>query len=416
MKGTSKTKNRRAAGKTRRAVSAGKQRKPPRRHLKTRLRARTVADDVTLLVGTRKGVWFLHGDARRASWSVEGPQFLGHIINHVVLDPRDRRTIVMAAKTGHLGPTIYTSTDCGKSWVESKRPPAFSKQADGQSARAVSHTFWLTPGHETEPAVWWAGTSPPGLFRSSDHGATWESIDGWNENPMYPKWVPADSGTPDGALLNQIVIDPRDAAHLYIATSTAGVFESIDKGRSWKPLNRGVEANFLPDPYPEYGQDAHCLGLCPQRPDRLYQQNHCGIYRIDRPDDAWERIGKNMPAEVGDIGFGIIAHPRDPDTAWVFPMDGTMVWPRTSPDGRPAAYRTSDAGRSWQRQDRGLPRQQGWFTVKRQAFCCDTQQPLGLYFGTTGGELWMSSNEGGTWKQIAAHLPEIYSVSAVTMA
>src|SRR5882724_13010463 len=121
-------------------------------------------------------------------------------------------------------------------------------------------------------------------------------------------------------------------------------------------INKGVEANFLPDPYPEYGQDVHCLCMHPANPDRLYQQNHCGIYRIDRPSDDWIRIGNNMPKQIGDIGFGIVVYPRDPDTAWVFPMDGTTVWPRTSPDGRPAVYRTSDAGSTWQRQDRGLPR------------------------------------------------------------
>jgi photosystem II stability/assembly factor-like uncharacterized protein len=248
------------------------------------------------------------------------------------------------------------------------------------------------------------------LFRSEDGGATWDSIGGWNDNPMYSKWVPADAGTPDGPMLNQIVIDPRDASHMYIATSTGGVFESNDRASSWRPLNKGVEANFNPDPYPEYGQDAHYLAQSRVRPDRLYQQNHCGIYRIDRPGDVWERIGRNMPTDVGDIGFSIVAHPRNADIAWVFPMDGTEVWPRTSPGGRPAVYCTRDAGTSWHRQDRGFPAEQGWFTVKRQAFAIDDCDPVGIYLGTTGGELWASIDEGASWQQIAAHLPEIYSV------
>jgi photosystem II stability/assembly factor-like uncharacterized protein len=197
---------------------------------------------------------------------------------------------------------------------------------------------------------------------------------------------------------------------MYVATSTGGVFESTDKAASWKPLNKGVEANFMPDPYPEYGQDAHYLAQCATAPDRLYQQNHCGIYRIDRPGDVWERIGRNMPSDVGDIGFSIVAHPRSADTAWVFPMDGSDVWPRTSPGGKPAVYRTRDAGASWQRLDRGFPTEQGWFTVKRQAFAIDRGDPVGLYLGTTGGELWASTDEGESWQQIAAHLPEIYSV------
>jgi len=203
---------------------------------------------------------------------------------------------------------------------------------------------------------------------------------------------------------------------MYLATSDGGVFESLDQAASWQPLNKGVEATFLPDPYPEYGQDAHCIGVHPLRPDRLYQQNHCGIYRIDRPSDTWERIGRHMPAEIGDIGFPVVLHPRDPDTVWVFPMDGTTVWPRTSPGGRPAAYCTRDGGRTWQRQDRGLPRAQAWYTVKRQAFSCDADDPLGLYFGTTSGEIWMSASEGTRWRQLAAHLPEIYSVVAATVS
>ena len=157
------------------------------------------------------------------------------------------------------------------------------------------------------------------------------------------------------------------------------------------------------------------MALHPLRPDRLYQQNHCGIYRLDRPATRWERIGRNMPPEIGDIGFGIVLHPRDPDTAWVFPMDGTAVWPRTSIDGKPALYRTRDAGASWTRQDRGLPREHAWYTVKRQAFGADTAEPVGIYFGTTSGELWMSRDEGTKWSLMARHLPEIYAVETAEL-
>ena len=365
-----------------------------------------------LLIGTRKGAWVWRDDGSRGDWRPEGPLFLGQIINHFVQDPRDPSIQLIAAKTGHLGPTIFRSLDGGKTWAEATSPPAFAKSANPATARAVDHSFWLEPGPVGEPGVWWVGTSPPGLFVSEDNGATWESVAGFNDHPMYDKWVPADSGTPDGALLNQVLIDPREARHMFIATSTGGVFESHDRGASWDPLNKGVEANFAPDPYPEYGQDAHYIAFSPPRPDRLYQQNHCGIYRLDRPGDVWERVGRAMPADIGDIGFTITPHPRDPDTAWVFPMDGTDVWPRTSPGGRPAVYRTRDAGTSWERQDSGFPHEQGWFTVKRQAFCADTAAPVGLYLGTTGGEVWMSDDEGAAWRSIGAHLPEIYSVVA----
>jgi len=370
-----------------------------------------MSNAIQLLVGTRKGAWIYRSDDQRRHWRVQGPIFLGHIVNHLVSDPRDGRTLLMAAKTGHLGPTIFRSTDDGETWTEAARPPAFPK-SEGDRGRAVDHTFWLSPGHASEPGVWWAGASPPGLFVSEDGGATWDSVAGFNDHPMYWKWCPEDGGTPDGALLNQILIDPRDARHMYLATSTGGVFESHDRAQTWAPLNKNVEASFYPDPFPEYGQDAHFIALSPPQPDRIYQQNHCGIYRLDRPSDTWDRIGKAMPPEIGDIGFTIVPHPRDADTAWVFPMDGAEVWPRTSPGGRPAVYKTRDAGTSWTRQDRGFPREQAWFTVKRQAFCADAAAPVGLYLGATNGELWMSEDEGDSWREIAAHLPEIYSVVA----
>ncbi len=370
---------------------------------------------VILLVGTRKGAWIYHADSARRRWRVDGPHFLGHVVNHLVLDPRDERTLLMAAKTGHLGPTIFRSDDFGQTWKEALRPPAFRKAQAGETALAVDYTFCLSPGHRDEPGVWYAGTSPIGLFRSEDGGVTWSGVDGFNEHPMRFKWAPADDQTPDGPILHSILIDPRDAAHLYFGLSGGGTFETVDRGASWRPLNQGVEVNFMPDAYPEYGQDPHCMGLHPLNPDRLYQANHCGIYRLDRPSERWLRIGENMPKDVGDIGFPIVLHPRDPQTVWVFPMDGTTVWPRTSPGGRPAAYCTRDGGHTWQRQDRGLPTEQAWYTVKRQAFTCDQLDPLGLYFGVTGGEIWASLNEGRSWRPLAAHLPEIYSVVAATL-
>lgn len=365
----------------------------------------------TLLVGTRKGAWTIGSDEARHTWTCSEPAFLGHVIQHVVADPRDG-SILAAAKTGHLGPTVFRSTDRGATWAEASRPPAFRPgDAIGRSVRTV---FWLSPGHVDQPGTWFAGGSPQGLFRSEDGGDTWSPVDGWNDHPSWGDWAewPDTEGTPDGSVLHSVIVDPRDPDHLYVGLSGGGVFESTDGGADWAPLNKGCRADFFPDPYPEYGHDPHTIRLHPQRPDRLYQQNHCGIYRLDRPSDTWERIGENMPAEVGDIGFPIELHPRDPDTAWVFPMDGTEVWPRTSPDGRPAAYVTRDAGASWERQDAGMP-ERGWFTVKRQAMTTDAGDPVGVYVGTTSGEIWGSTDEGSSWRCLASHLPEIYSVEVL---
>ena len=383
--------------------------------------ARTApARRVVVLVATRKGGWLFHGDARRKTWAPDGPHFLGHVISHLVLDPRDGRTLLAAAKTGHLGPTIFRSTNLGRGWKEAARPPAFAKVPqghDGLPGRAVDHTFWLTPGHADEPEVWFAGTSPQGLFRSADGGVTWDPFSMVNDDPQYREWMGSvQDGTPDGPKLHSIIVDPRDARHLYFAMSSGGVHESVDGGRSFSTLVKGLEVVEGFDPTTLTFHDPHCVRLCPSNPDRLYQQNHCGIYRLDRPGDEWVRIGRKMPKRVGDVGFPLVVHPRDADTVWVFPMDGGTVWPRTSPDGQPAVYVTRNAGRTWQRLDAGLPPEQAWWTVKRQAMSADVRDPMGLYFGTTSGELWMSRNEGAKWSCLARHLPEIYAVETGELA
>jgi photosystem II stability/assembly factor-like uncharacterized protein len=364
----------------------------------------------TLWIGTRKGAFALRQGLRRKSWKLAGPQFLGHVIHHIVQDPRDPKTLLMAAKTGHLGPTVFRSVDRGRTWREASQPPAFRKaEGDEANKRVVERVFWLTPGHASEKGTWYAGSSPAGLFRSEDSGDHWEPVAGFNDHPMRAQW--AAFGTPDGEFLHSILVDPRDPAHLYFGISIGGVFESRDGGKDWAPLNEGIAADFLPDPKVPFGHDPHCVALHPLHPDRLYQQNHCGIYRLDRPAQRWSRIGKAMPRKIGDIGFPVVLDPRDPETAYVFPMDGQTVWPRTSIEGKPAVYVTRNGGKSWRRLDRGLPQSQAWFTVLRQAMCADQHARLGLYFGTTSGEVWGSTNAGESWNNIVRHLPEIYSIT-----
>ncbi len=366
---------------------------------------------VDLWIATRKGLWKLRSSPDRSKWALEGPHFLGHTVHHVRTDPRDSCTVLAAARTGHLGPTVFRSGDSGQTWQEDARPPAFDPETGG---RVLDHVFWLTPGHASEPGVWYAGSSPQGLFRSEDGGQTWQVVVGFNHHPRYKDWTGGEQdGTPDGPKMHSILVDPRDAAHLYLSMSSGGTFESTDRGEHWRPLNRGVRALFLPQEDAEFGHDPHCVQLHPLQPDRLYQQNHCGVFRLDRPGEVWQDIGANLPSDGDvryDIGFPVGLHPRDPDTLWLFPMDASDVWPRVSPGGRPAAYRSRDGGMSWTRLDKGLPAEQAWLTVKRQAMAVDGDDPAGVYVGTTCGEVWGSTDEGDNWTCLARHLPEIYAV------
>jgi hypothetical protein len=363
-----------------------------------------------LLVSTRKGLFAL-SSADRHDWAIEGPWFNGQVVNHAVLDPRDGRTVLAAVKAGHLGPTVYRSGDLGRTWTESEAPPAFPPHAgDGD---AVSHVFWLTPGPASQPGRWYAGTSPQGLFVSDDGGKRWASVDGFNAHPERRQWIGGpQEAPPDGGTLHSLHVNPHDASHLYVGLSAGGVFETRDAGASWSPLNAGCAADFLPDPDAPFGHDPHCLRVHPRARDVVYQQNHCGIYRLDRAGNRWDRIGRNMPEEIGDIGFPLALHPRDPRTLWVFPMDGGTVWPRTPIGGRPAVYRSTDAGSTWKRQDAGLPPEQAWFTVKRQALAVDDGDPVGVYFGTTSGAVWGSVDEGESWNCLRLHLPHVYAVEA----
>ena len=321
------------------------------------VRRKAPSKRVLLLAATRKGAWIFSSDAARRSWSCDGPHFLGQIVHHLVLDPRDGRDAARLNEHGHLGPTLFRSIDLGRRWSESTRPPAFPKAAEGQAARAVDHTFWLTPGHASQPGVWYAGTSPHGLFRSEDGGDTWQPCTGLNDDPQYREWMggPQD-GTPDGPKLHSIIVDPRDAQ--------SPVPRHVQRRRAriarWRPQLDAADRRA------GSGRGLRCLRRsgCTIRiacasaraipigsTSRTIAASTASIGRR-----RWIRIGRNMPKQRRRHRLPDGGASADADKAWVFPMDGSSVWPRIALGGRPAAYVTHDGGHSWQRQIAGCRR------------------------------------------------------------
>lgn len=354
---------------------------------------------VLLLVGTRMGLFTFESDRSRRRWTVRGPHMAGYEIYHAILDPRDRKHAYAAARHSVWGVHFYRSPDAGRHWelmVETPHHPPERKP----SLKAI---WFIAPGPASEPETIYAGIEPAGLFVSRDRGTSWTPIGGLNDHPTSSSWQPSGGGL----ALHSITVDPHDPATLYAAISAGGVYRSDDGGANWKPKNAGVRADFLPAKYPETGHCVHKMVLHPARPDRLYQQNHCGTYRSDDRGGHWEEITDGLPS---DFGYPIAVDPNDPDTAFVIPEESSHV--RTTVSGRLRVYRTRNAGRSWTALTRGLPQANVYVTVLREAMAADGLDPCGVYFGTSSGHLFASGDAGRSWNLIAGFLPRILSVDA----
>jgi len=348
-----------------------------------------------LLAGTRKGLFLARADASRKRWDVEGPYLTGWEIYHATIDPRDG-VLYAAANNFVYGATVQRSTDEGRTWERSE-----SLGLPEESGLTLARAWHVEPGHESEPSTLWLGGDPGVLFRSDDGGVNWEANRGILEHPSRDRWNPGAGGL----CCHSIQLDPRDASTMYVGISAAGVFRSEDAGETWTPANSGTAADFLPEPYPELGQCVHKLLLHPKRPERLWQQNHCGVYRSDDRGESWERLdGNGLPS---DFGFALALDPTDPDVAYVVPEEGSEN--RVTSDGRLGVYRTGDAGRSWQLASDGLP-ERAWVAVLREGLSSDRLDPPGVYLGTQSGSLFARARDG--WKEIASQLPPVLSVEA----
>ncbi|WP_460255571.1 exo-alpha-sialidase [Acidiphilium sp. MT5] len=353
-----------------------------------------------LLIGTRKGAFIAQSDAARQSWTLRGPFCDAWPINHVI---GDAKTGIIYAGGGNpwFGPAVWQSPDCGASWTHSSA--GLQNQAGDDPVTAV---WSLAQGVDGL----YVGVEPAGLFRSANAGHTFAPISGLQAHPSRPHWNPGAGGL----ILHSIVPHPSNAQEIWVAISAAGVFYTDDGGQSWHARNRGTRADYMPEDqrYPEFGQCVHSLVMASNMPERLYQQNHCGMYRSEDGGVHWHSIEAGLPSS---FGFPAAAHPRDPATLYLFPLNGDTLG-RYVPNGQAAVWHTTDAGAHWQALRNGLPAGPAYFGVLRQALTTDPLTPAGIYFGTNTGALYGSADEGEHWHCIAQHLPTITSVETMVMS
>ena len=356
-----------------------------------------------LLVGTRKGLWIGRSDAERARWDWSEPEFLMQSIYATCVDTRgDQPRLFVSGTSEHWGPGVYRSDDLGRTWTETQGAAVHFPDDLGSS---VERVWQIQPGRAGDSDVLYAGTEPSALFRSDDRGESFELIRSLWDHPHRPEWG-AGFG---GQAIHTVVPHPDDADRVTVAMSTGGVYQTTDGGGSWSPSNTGIKAYFFPDPWPEFGQCVHKVASHPARPERMYAQNHHGVYRSDDGGHTWESIADGLPS---DFGFPIVVHPHDPDTVFVFPLvaDGERI----PPHGQARIWRSTDAGQTWAPSSAGLP-DRFYAAVMRDALTADDAEQAGLYFGARDGSVYGSTDDGDTWTMLADHLPDVLSVRAAVV-
>ncbi len=392
---------------------------------------------VRLLVGTKKGAFVLTSDGKRERWDISGPHFAGWEIYHIKGSPVDPNRLYASQCSGWFGQIIQRSNDGGKTWEQPGTPPGEPTTTPEGMPKGESNKFvydtspeagkpltthqwydgtphpwefkrvWHLEPSLTDPNTVYAGVEDAALFRSSDGGKTWQELAGLRGHGSGAKWQPGAGGLG----LHTILLDPSDPARMFIAISAAGVFRTDDAGKTWRPANRGLRSEFMPEPTAEVGHCVHRIALHPSRPNVLFMQKHWDVMRSDDAGDSWREVSGNLPT---DFGFPIDVHAHEPDTIYVVPIKSDSEhYPL---DGKLRVYRSRTGGNEWEALTKGLPQRDCYVNVLRDAMAVDSLDSCGVYFGTTGGQVYMSANAGDSWVPIVRDLPAVLSLEAQTLA
>lgn len=366
--------------------------------------ARVKKGDFLLLVGTTKGAFILRSNEKRNRWEVGGPYFHGHTVYAMAYDSRGGQHRIWASTQSYWGTLLRYSDDFGKSWTN---PQNANIRFPPDTGVSLKNIWQITPGRPEEPNVLYCGVEPAALFETHDGGENWSLVRGLFDHPHRARWMPGNGGL----TLHTILLDPNNPQRMYVGISAGGVYRTTDGGNTWTAQNRGIRAMFMPNKYPEFGQCVHKIAMHPDRPERLFLQNHWGLYRSDDSAENWTDIANGVPS---DFGFAMVAHPKNPDCAYVVPVESDEF--RCACDGRLRVYRTRNSGATWEPLMRGLPQKRAYETVLRDGMAIDSLEPVGIYMGTRSGQLFGTRDEGKNWHRILDGLPAIVCVRAVLVA
>jgi photosystem II stability/assembly factor-like uncharacterized protein len=368
---------------------------------------------VRLLVGTRKGAFVLTSDEKRQKWDIAGPHFGGWEIYHIKGSPVDQDRIYASQCSGWFGQLIQRSNDGGRTWeaVDNKftynGAPGTHLWYDGTPHPWEFKRVWHLEPSLSEKDTVFAGVEDAAFFKSIDAGKSWQELPGLREGGTGSKWQPGAGGMG----LHTILIDPTNHSRMYIAISAAGVFRTDDAGKTWKPTNKGLRSEFMPNPTAEVGHCVHRIAMHRSRPNTLFMQKHWDIMRSDDAGESWREVSGNLPT---DFGFPIDVHAHEPETIYVIPIKSDSE--HYPPDGKLRVYRSKTGGNEWEALTNGLPQKDCYVNVLRDAMSVDAMDSCGIYFGTTGGQVYGSADSGDSWNAIARDLPAVLSVEAQTLA